>query len=367
MPEIAIVLILIAAILLSGAAYFIYFKNFIEGSIYPNRYSWLIWTFATMIETATYQFISDDWLKSVVFVFSTIFCVAICIIVWGRSSKAVPPTIDIVSAVITTFAIVLWIIFSDALWAHLLMVITIPIAFAPTWASAARNPFNEKSNAWMLWALSDLLTFIVIISRYTKKEELPFIIVEFLCHAITWVLVSKLRFWFDSRKIATSHDLKMGYTHLGLAVFAKSKFSVGDRIAQFTGDVFNEHELPEEYSGREDQYVQIGPKEYLGPSGKVDDFFNHSCDPNSGLSFGKDGIWLVAIRPINVGDEINWDYSTTIHKIPWTMRCACRAEICRTVIGQFHNIDEGRKRHYIDLGVVPEYVASDALSEQNAN
>jgi len=50
----------------------------------------------------------------------------------------------------------------------------------------------------------------------------------------------------------------------------------------------------------------------MGPSGGVDDFFNHSCDPNAGLQIDGQKVWLVAIKNITQGEEITWDYSTTM-------------------------------------------------------
>jgi hypothetical protein len=53
---------------------------------------------------------------------------------------------------------------------------------------------------------------------------------------------------------------------------------------------------------------------------------NHSCDPNS--SFNADGM-LVAIRDIEKGEEITYDY--LLHPIPaspWNFECHCRSAEC---------------------------------------
>jgi len=42
----------------------------------------------------------------------------------------------------------------------------------------------------------------------------------------------------------------------------------------------------------------------MGPSGEVDDFFNHSCDPNAGLKITVTKAVLVAIKDISFGQEI---------------------------------------------------------------
>ena len=64
------------------------------------------------------------------------------------------------------------------------------------------------------------------------------------------------------------------------------------------------------------------------------DFFNHSCDPNAGVN-GQ--IFLVAVRDINKGEEITFDYAMTISEsvgsnIVFEMDCNCGYENCRKKI-----------------------------------
>ena len=64
-------------------------------------------------------------------------------------------------------------------------------------------------------------------------------------------------------------------------------------------------------------------------SGGLDDLVNHSCAPNLGLfpmvgAGGVDGdLFLVARREIAAGEELSFDYSTSMVDEPWAMDCAC--------------------------------------------
>ena len=64
-------------------------------------------------------------------------------------------------------------------------------------------------------------------------------------------------------------------------------------------------------------------------SGGLDDLVNHSCAPNLGLfpmvgAGGGDGdLFLVARREIAAGEELSFDYSTSMVDEPWAMDCAC--------------------------------------------
>ncbi len=57
-----------------------------------------------------------------------------------------------------------------------------------------------------------------------------------------------------------------------------------------------------------------------------DDFFNHSCDPNSGI---KGQLIMVAMRDIALGEEVTYDYCMTDADFNYTFDCSCGAPGCR--------------------------------------
>lgn len=94
-------------------------------------------------------------------------------------------------------------------------------------------------------------------------------------------------------------------------------------------------ELPELVTPEDDRYIQVGKDKYLGPSGDYDDFFNHSCNPNSGIKIKGNRVILIAIKNIKKGKEITWDYSTTMDEDEWEMCCMCKIKNCRKIIRDF--------------------------------
>ncbi len=56
------------------------------------------------------------------------------------------------------------------------------------------------------------------------------------------------------------------------------------------------------------------------------DFINHSCEPNCGLL---DSITLVSMRPIEPGEQITFDYSTSDTSPVVDFECRCGAPSCR--------------------------------------
>ena len=139
----------------------------------------------------------------------------------------------------------------------------------------------------------------------------------------------------------------------GMGVFAKEDVKQGERLAIFGGDIMYIDEiksLPEELR---DYTLQIEERFVLGSSRNATepedtDFFNHSCEPNSGL---KGQIFLVAIRDIQKDEEITFDYAMVLSKsvgsdIVFEMECKCGSKNCRRKITEDDwRIPELQKRY----------------------
>ena len=107
---------------------------------------------------------------------------------------------------------------------------------------------------------------------------------------------------------------------------------------------------------------QIGDNEFLDLE-ETSRSFNHSCDPNVFVR-GKNE--LVALRDIENGEEITFDYSTTMkydaEKILaagfplWTCVCACGAPNCRGIIDEFKSLTPAIQAHYRNNGWLPDYL-----------
>jgi SET domain len=77
--------------------------------------------------------------------------------------------------------------------------------------------------------------------------------------------------------------------------------------------------------------MQVGPDLWLCSAGaNLDDCINHSCDPNAGFVTGEPVLY--ALRDIAVGEQIAWDYSTSIAEAGWTLECLCGTARCRALV-----------------------------------
>lgn len=157
----------------------------------------------------------------------------------------------------------------------------------------------------------------------------------------------------------------------GLGVFAARGFSLGDIVMKdFDGDYYD-HVLSYEEL-RENNIdlrypLQVGLDLFRVPSGAIDDFTNHSCEPNTGIRLYARGSIIIAIGKITMHDEITFDYSTYLNNPYERMICHCGAKSCRRVIGNFTTLPRSLQQRYLALGIVgdfalEEHAADDALA-----
>ena len=91
-----------------------------------------------------------------------------------------------------------------------------------------------------------------------------------------------------------------------------------------------------------DHVIQFEEKKWRDSNG-IARCINHSCNPNCGI---KDFFKIVAMRNINIGEEITWDYEMTEKHPWWRMKCECGVVDCRKEIGNYKNMPESVRKKY---------------------
>ena len=137
----------------------------------------------------------------------------------------------------------------------------------------------------------------------------------------------------------------------GHGLFASKAFKRGEKITRFTGPKLTYTQVAQ--MKKHANTLQVGPESYidLQPPGV---YANHSCNPNAGLRSDR---WLVALKNIKKGEEVTWDYSTSITlDTVWRMKCKCGAKNCRKYVSNFGAVPEKQQKKYIKLGVVQRFL-----------
>jgi uncharacterized protein len=127
----------------------------------------------------------------------------------------------------------------------------------------------------------------------------------------------------------------------GLGVFAAKKIPKGARIIEYVGERVSHDEADRRYEEKDanDSHTFlfiVDSKTVIdaGVDGNDARFFNHSCDPNCESTVEKRRVYIEAIRDIEPGTELTYDYQ--IHRedddpqnIDEVFACRCGFPNCR--------------------------------------
>jgi SET domain-containing protein len=114
----------------------------------------------------------------------------------------------------------------------------------------------------------------------------------------------------------------------GYGVFANLPVEKGELLAVWGGKVIDAEELQRLPPITQRHSIQVEENLYLAPVAPAEpaDFVNHCCNPNAGMS-GQ--IALVAMRDIDAGEEVCYDYAMSDGSPYDEFECACGTHDCR--------------------------------------
>lgn len=132
---------------------------------------------------------------------------------------------------------------------------------------------------------------------------------------------------------------------MGRGVFATAPIARGTCLAICQGWHARSDEIDDDWHA-----MQVGPDLWLCSEGEaLDDCINHSCEPNAGFKTGEP--ILFALRDIAQGEQIFWDYSTSIAELGWTLDCRCGTRNCRTIIRSWWELSEAERERLRPLAL----------------
>jgi SET domain-containing protein len=127
----------------------------------------------------------------------------------------------------------------------------------------------------------------------------------------------------------------------GLGVFAKSRIPKGARIIEYVGDRVSHAEADRRYEDKEENDSHtflfiVDAKTVIdaGVDGNDARFFNHSCDPNCESVVENKRVYIEALRAIEPGAELTYDYQIQREdddpaNIDEVFACRCGFAACR--------------------------------------
>lgn len=150
-----------------------------------------------------------------------------------------------------------------------------------------------------------------------------------------------------------SDSIEIKDSKFGKGLFAKRDIEPGEVLSKVSG---NEKELnlyqTTLLGEKESHAIQIDFDKYLLCEPPFL-YSNHSCNPNCGVN---QKLGLFALKKIKAGEELLWDYSTSMLERHWTMKCSCGEKNCRKIITDFDLLPKYLQRKYLDLNIVLPFI-----------
>jgi hypothetical protein len=138
---------------------------------------------------------------------------------------------------------------------------------------------------------------------------------------------------------------------IGRGVFAVTHIAKGTKLVECAGWLAKSDALQDNW-----RVMQVGHDLWLCSLGdSLDDCINHSCEPNAGFVHG-DAV-LYALRDIEAGEQITWDYSTSLAEAGWSLDCLCGSARCRKVVRSWPELTHDERERL--RGIALAYLRSD--------
>jgi uncharacterized protein len=111
-------------------------------------------------------------------------------------------------------------------------------------------------------------------------------------------------------------------------VFATQPIKKKTLILEYDGPRLSKEEADVVYEGRSDTYLfGVGDGTQVIDGHSMAMFVNHSCDPNCETEEYDGRVWIQAMRDINPGEELTYDYC--LYDGDDEAPCYCGAKTCR--------------------------------------
>ena len=142
----------------------------------------------------------------------------------------------------------------------------------------------------------------------------------------------------------------------GLGVFANRKLRKGTRIVEYLGERVSHKVADDRYEQKEVDdghtflfIVDRGVVIDAGVDGNEARFINHGCDPNCESVIEDRRVFVEAIRTIQPGEELGYDYQLTWESTDdpdelALYACRCGAANCRGTMLDRESIDARKKK-----------------------
>lgn len=154
--------------------------------------------------------------------------------------------------------------------------------------------------------------------------------------------------------------------HTGNGLFTRKAFDQHQLVFVIRGEMRFFASRTKEETHRYENWIGLGRDRWIDPAPPFV-YLNHSCEPNLAISHERE---FVALRDIDPGEELTFDYSISEDELLWTMKCDCGTKRCRGTIGAIQllptEVVEGYRPYVNTYFVSLHYEYIDAKNRKRA-
>ena len=177
--------------LINVVGFIVYNKKIISGLVKPNMATWILFSFLSVLNVASYLVITQDLVKGLLPLTSTMATLSVLIIavVKGQFSKL--NVYDNLALLIGGMSGLAWLIFKSAGMANLILQISIIISFIPTYRGIVKGNNTEKIFPWLTWTASYAIMALVVVLKNGQGIDYVYPLVVGILHLGVGILCVK--------------------------------------------------------------------------------------------------------------------------------------------------------------------------------
>ncbi len=194
MPLIPISIFLgVFASILQILGYIEYGRQVFSNRIRPNIASWGIWAFSAILESTSYIFLSEDWVKNLLPFSCALSAILFFLIAFKKGHFSKPSKFELYIVGLDFLILIVWFLTKSPLLANVLFVVSAIISFIPIFKNCFIKPEDENALPWLIWAIAYLVMSITVLLRWSKWEDFIYPFTFFILHVLIAYLASDFR------------------------------------------------------------------------------------------------------------------------------------------------------------------------------